>query len=255
MKSGLDKKYCNFLWLLIIIIIRVEKDNNCICRVEDNCHLILIVGQENIIEVFQFYQSTMSSETPNLHLWKLLAKLTHCPSNDSETHHFALFGWLKTYERTKCLALFIFCQLPNMPPTLLSVFCFCLSTYAIPIDNGVVGEPSVQCDTAQIRVDFSVRNAFQGRIFAKGASKEPNCVVRGRGEISPSFAIGTTLQDCGVRRLREVSFLLDLYSYSFRKLERKRKFKKGLLDFVNQNGIESFFCNENETGIEIHSQL
>ncbi len=38
---------------------------------------------------------------------------------------------------------------------------------AIPVDNGVEGEPEVECGPKTIRVSFNTRNDFSGHLYVK----------------------------------------------------------------------------------------
>ena len=38
---------------------------------------------------------------------------------------------------------------------------------AIPIDNGILGEPEIECDATQILVYFNTRNEFKGQTYIK----------------------------------------------------------------------------------------
>lgn len=71
-----------------------------------------------------------------------------------------------------------------------------------PIDNGLVGEPLVQCTPDSISVFFQTRNPFHGHVFAKGFSNDVGC----RGDYSPiadnRISIRVPIGNCGVRRLR-----------------------------------------------------
>ncbi|VDK28073.1 unnamed protein product [Gongylonema pulchrum] len=37
---------------------------------------------------------------------------------------------------------------------------------AIPIDNGVEGEPEIECGPTSVTVNFNTRNPFEGYLFA-----------------------------------------------------------------------------------------
>lgn len=37
--------------------------------------------------------------------------------------------------------------------------------HAIPIDNGVEGDPEIECGSTDITVNFNTRNTFEGNFF------------------------------------------------------------------------------------------
>jgi hypothetical protein len=46
---------------------------------------------------------------------------------------------------------------------------------AIPIDNGVEGEPEIECGPTSITVNFNTQNTFEGHVYVKGLYNEPGC--------------------------------------------------------------------------------
>lgn len=48
-------------------------------------------------------------------------------------------------------------------------------TTAVPIDNGIVGEPEIECGPVSIGVSLSTRNTFDGHVYVKGRYDEPGC--------------------------------------------------------------------------------
>lgn len=47
--------------------------------------------------------------------------------------------------------------------------------YAIPVDNGVEGEPEIECGPTSITVNFNTRNPFQGHVYVKGLFDQKEC--------------------------------------------------------------------------------
>ncbi|VDN01308.1 unnamed protein product [Thelazia callipaeda] len=46
---------------------------------------------------------------------------------------------------------------------------------AIPIDNGVEGEPEIECGPMSITVNFNTRNPFEGHVYVKGLYEQEGC--------------------------------------------------------------------------------
>lgn len=46
---------------------------------------------------------------------------------------------------------------------------------AIPIDNGVEGEPEIECGASTLTVNFNTRNRFEGHVYVKGLSDQEEC--------------------------------------------------------------------------------
>uniref|UniRef100_A0A0M3HTR7 ZP domain-containing protein n=1 Tax=Ascaris lumbricoides TaxID=6252 RepID=A0A0M3HTR7_ASCLU len=74
---------------------------------------------------------------------------------------------------------------------------------AIPIDNGVEGDPEVECGPVTIAISFNTRNTFQGHVFVKGRFDEPGC----RSDESGAEVAGIVLpfNSCGVSRIRSLN--------------------------------------------------
>ncbi|KJH52604.1 zona pellucida-like domain protein [Dictyocaulus viviparus] len=49
------------------------------------------------------------------------------------------------------------------------------AAYCIPVDNGVEGEPEVECGPTAITVNFNTRNAFEGHVYVKGLYDQQEC--------------------------------------------------------------------------------
>ncbi|CAD5207194.1 unnamed protein product [Bursaphelenchus okinawaensis] len=74
---------------------------------------------------------------------------------------------------------------------------------AIPVDNAVVGEPTVACGPHAIEVTFQTQNPFHGRLYVKGRSSDGDC---SNEQIGRTFT-GITLpfEGCNVQRLRSLN--------------------------------------------------
>ncbi|KAL6735191.1 hypothetical protein Aduo_005655 [Ancylostoma duodenale] len=75
--------------------------------------------------------------------------------------------------------------------------------HTVEIDNGVVGEPEVQCGSDSISLLFNSRNPFTGKVFVKGFVSDSECVMMGDNKNSHRFTVKH--DSCGVRRQREVN--------------------------------------------------
>ncbi|PIO54520.1 hypothetical protein TELCIR_24116, partial [Teladorsagia circumcincta] len=42
-----------------------------------------------------------------------------------------------------------------------------LTAHSIPVDNGVEGEPEIECGSTAITVNFNTRNTFEGHVYVK----------------------------------------------------------------------------------------
>ncbi|VDM65159.1 unnamed protein product [Strongylus vulgaris] len=49
------------------------------------------------------------------------------------------------------------------------------AVYCIPVDNGVEGEPEVECGPTAITVNFNTRNPFEGHVYVKGLYDQQEC--------------------------------------------------------------------------------
>lgn len=47
--------------------------------------------------------------------------------------------------------------------------------WAIPVDNGVEGEPEIECGPTSITVNFNTRNPFAGHVYVKGLFDQKEC--------------------------------------------------------------------------------
>lgn len=53
------------------------------------------------------------------------------------------------------------------------------STRAIPIDNGITGDPEIECGPTSITVTFNTKNAFSGHVYVQNRFAEVGlCIER-----------------------------------------------------------------------------
>uniref|UniRef100_A0A0R3RZN7 ZP domain-containing protein n=1 Tax=Elaeophora elaphi TaxID=1147741 RepID=A0A0R3RZN7_9BILA len=76
-------------------------------------------------------------------------------------------------------------------------------TDAIPIDNGVEGDPEIECGSTAITVNFNTRNTFEGHVYAKGLYDNQDC----RSDEGGRQVAGITLpfDTCNVARTRSLN--------------------------------------------------
>ena len=74
---------------------------------------------------------------------------------------------------------------------------------SIPVDNGVVGEPEIECGSDQLSMTVNTRNDFEGHVYVKGLFNQPDC----RSDDGGRQTAGLTLPfgGCNVRRIRSLS--------------------------------------------------
>lgn len=74
---------------------------------------------------------------------------------------------------------------------------------AIPVDNGVEGEPEIECGPTSITVNFNTRNPFEGHIYVKGLYDQQGC----RNDEGGRQVAGITLpfDMCNVARTRSLN--------------------------------------------------
>lgn len=87
-----------------------------------------------------------------------------------------------------------------------NILCFLIWSYhavAIPVDNGVEGDPEIECGADAVNINFNTRNPFEGHVFVKGRFKEPECKNTGTGDPVVSLSLGFT--KCGTARTRSLN--------------------------------------------------
>lgn len=74
---------------------------------------------------------------------------------------------------------------------------------AIPIDNGVEGEPEIECGPTAITVNFNTRNPFEGHVYAKGLYDNQDCRNDEGGR--QVAGISLSFDSCNVARTRSLN--------------------------------------------------
>uniref|UniRef100_A0A0N5ARK5 ZP domain-containing protein n=1 Tax=Syphacia muris TaxID=451379 RepID=A0A0N5ARK5_9BILA len=74
---------------------------------------------------------------------------------------------------------------------------------SIPIDNGVEGDPEIECGPTSITVNFNTQKAFEGHVYVKGLFSEQGC----RNSETGRQVAGITLpfETCNVARTRSLN--------------------------------------------------
>uniref|UniRef100_A0A9J2P2H9 ZP domain-containing protein n=1 Tax=Ascaris lumbricoides TaxID=6252 RepID=A0A9J2P2H9_ASCLU len=74
---------------------------------------------------------------------------------------------------------------------------------AIPVDNGVEGEPEIECGPTSITVNFNTRNPFEGHVYVKGLYEQEGC----RNDEGGRQVAGIKLpfDSCNVARTRSLN--------------------------------------------------
>ncbi|RCN51078.1 hypothetical protein ANCCAN_02865 [Ancylostoma caninum] len=71
------------------------------------------------------------------------------------------------------------------------------------IDNGLEGEPVIECGSESLSVRFRTRSPFEGHIYVKGHYGTPGCRTDATLENTANLTVGFT--ECDVLRQRSVS--------------------------------------------------
>lgn len=74
---------------------------------------------------------------------------------------------------------------------------------AIPIDNGVEGEPEIECGPTSITVNFNTRNPFEGHVYVKGLYDQEGCRNDENGRKIAGIAL--PFESCNVARTRSLN--------------------------------------------------
>ncbi|VDD97674.1 unnamed protein product [Enterobius vermicularis] len=76
-------------------------------------------------------------------------------------------------------------------------------TNAIPVDNGVEGDPEIECGPTSITVNFNTRNPFEGHVYVKGLFDQDACRRSERGR--QVAGIELPFDSCNVARTRSLN--------------------------------------------------
>lgn len=75
--------------------------------------------------------------------------------------------------------------------------------HAIPVDNGVEGEPEIECGPTSVTVNFNTRNPFEGHVYVKGLFDHTECRSEERGR--QVAGIELPFDSCNVARTRSLN--------------------------------------------------
>lgn len=89
--------------------------------------------------------------------------------------------------------------------SLIVITLLCLAQYAnsIPVDNGVEGEPEIECGPTSITVNFNTRNPFEGHVYVKGLFDQAGCRSDEHGR--QVAGIELPFDSCNVARTRSLN--------------------------------------------------
>ncbi|KAK6029228.1 zona pellucida-like domain protein [Ostertagia ostertagi] len=74
---------------------------------------------------------------------------------------------------------------------------------AIPVDNGVEGEPEIECGPTSVTVNFNTRNPFEGHVYVKGLFDHDECRNNDSGR--QVAGIELPFDSCNVARTRSLN--------------------------------------------------
>lgn len=74
---------------------------------------------------------------------------------------------------------------------------------AIPVDNGVEGEPEIECGPTSVTVNFNTRNPFEGHVYVKGLFDHEECRNNEGGR--QVAGIELPFDSCNVARTRSLN--------------------------------------------------
>ncbi|VDM96447.1 unnamed protein product [Thelazia callipaeda] len=83
---------------------------------------------------------------------------------------------------------------------LFSVF---IHVYTIPVDNGVEGEPEIECGPTSVSINVNTRNGFHGHVYVKGFYDHNEC--RTNGDERQVAGIEIPIDSCNVARSRSLN--------------------------------------------------
>jgi hypothetical protein len=77
------------------------------------------------------------------------------------------------------------------------------SAVAIPIENGVEGDPEIECGPTSLTINWNTQAAFEGHVFVKGRFAEAGCINDEGGR--QVAGIELPFDTCGVSRTRSLN--------------------------------------------------
>lgn len=87
----------------------------------------------------------------------------------------------------------------------VSIVCLTLVALVdgIPVDNGVEGEPEIECGPTSITINFNTRNPFEGHVYVKGLYDQQGCRSDEGGR--QVAGIELSFDSCNVARTRSLN--------------------------------------------------
>lgn len=76
-------------------------------------------------------------------------------------------------------------------------------THSIPVDNGVEGDPEIECGPSSLTINFNTQNPFEGHVFVKGLYGQEGCRSSEGG--SRVAGIELPFESCNVARSRSLN--------------------------------------------------
>jgi hypothetical protein len=95
-----------------------------------------------------------------------------------------------------------------MMKLVIVLVCLTALVNSIPIDNGVQGEPEIECGPTSISVTFNTQNPFSGHVYVKNLYSEDAAGCRTTGDGSRSIGqieLPHFVDDCNVERTRSLN--------------------------------------------------
>uniref|UniRef100_A0A0N5AQL7 ZP domain-containing protein n=1 Tax=Syphacia muris TaxID=451379 RepID=A0A0N5AQL7_9BILA len=86
---------------------------------------------------------------------------------------------------------------------ILLLFALIYQVYPIPINNGVVGNPEIECGSDAITISFNTQDSFNGHVYVKGMFDQDECRVAGDGD--DGARIKLHFDTCNVHRSRSLN--------------------------------------------------
>ncbi|KAK0428641.1 hypothetical protein QR680_010924 [Steinernema hermaphroditum] len=91
-----------------------------------------------------------------------------------------------------------------MSPAVLAFLALIGCVQAAFLDNGIIGEPVVDCMMDRVKINFKTERPFTGRIFVKGMADKPQCVESFSVNSKTSMQFEMVNGQCNMRRSRKV---------------------------------------------------
>ncbi len=73
-----------------------------------------------------------------------------------------------------------------------------------PVDNGVEGEPEIECGPTSVIISFNTKNPFDGHVYVKGLYAQAGCRNDGTGQ-TRTGSIALPFDQCNTQRRRSLN--------------------------------------------------